>query len=91
MIRLATIADIPPIQQIARQFSQGLGFVRRGSLERAISKDELYVADVGGGLLSADPDCTLETALKRLEKRGVVGKKLISRGWFRFYEYYFIG
>lgn len=49
MIRLATIADIPPIQQIARQFSQGLGFVRRGSLERAISKNELYVADVGGG------------------------------------------
>lgn len=54
------------------------------------SKDDLR-HHLGGGLLSADPDCTLETALRRLEKQGLIGKKLIERGWFRFYQYYFIG
>jgi GNAT superfamily N-acetyltransferase len=48
MIRYALVADIPAVQGIARQHSKMLGFVRRASLERAIDKRELFVANLDG-------------------------------------------
>lgn len=41
---LATVEDIPAIERIARQYPQGLGFVRRVALLEAISKGNLKIA-----------------------------------------------
>lgn len=47
-IRVAQETDVDRCQQIARQWSHELGFVRRDSLLRGVDKRELFVAEVDG-------------------------------------------
>lgn len=47
MIRRANPDDVPAIEKIARAYPKELAFVRRNSLQRAIDKGELFVADTG--------------------------------------------
>lgn len=51
LIRYATLNDIPAVQVIARQHSKMLGFVRKSSLERAVGKRELFVAESDGQIV----------------------------------------
>ncbi|MGH2350745.1 MAG: GNAT family N-acetyltransferase [Chloroflexota bacterium] len=45
--RAATECDIPAIKTIADREKHALGFVHRGSLTRAVARDELIVASIG--------------------------------------------
>lgn len=51
IIRAATTDDIPAIKAIADREKRALGFVHRGSLTRAVTRDELIVACVGPSLV----------------------------------------
>lgn len=51
IIRAATTDDIPAIKAIADREKHALGFVHRGSLTRAVARDELIVACVGPSLV----------------------------------------
>lgn len=50
-IRLAALADIAAVKVIADRDKHALGFVHRASLERAITRGELWVACRGGAVV----------------------------------------
>lgn len=50
-IRMATPADVDRCQQISREFPSELHFVMKPALQAAVNRRELYVAQLGGGVV----------------------------------------
>lgn len=68
---------VPMEQQILDVLSRNSW--RQSTIDRLVA--------VQTNVFGVKPDCTVDTALKRLLKKGKVTRVLNSRGWFQWYVY----